>query len=1416
MTSILRSLKLLACILPALLFVIFFKPIVHTGLGSIAKLCLRYGGDCELAYRQLEWKEGKIVLLDAVLFELGEEKSSFHLHADRVSLDIDWRRFPWKLKGHLEVVHPHVLLSHYRPSLAPSKKGGWLQLTMDIREGIIEWADITRALFSYERPVADQLGQLKLILDETDLFVEAVQQNSSLQIHAVGKQVDAHLLQAFSRFYQASLPLASLIQKGQISGQIHLLVEEKAALKGSMQVRVEGMEGQGEGWALKGLQGSFDWEGSAAFIPQTGLLRDILPSAFPTDGRVRCDIEHAELSFREGNLQQLQGHFSYNGGMGAKWELQATGTHSAESFPITIKGRSYFHSQRDNWLEAFLQFEPDQSPLVLRGEEEETERLWTVHVEQLTADKSTFLQALAACYDPTFLEGRLQQGVFSMQGEGRFGDAGLKRWRISHFAAQDLLFAMQEHRLGCAEAKGFFSKDEGHVLLVEGRFHLPLSKGIKVQGENWQGECVWENAVLSPSSFKGTLGPEEVALEVAGTWDAWKLLLQGDRFIQTQLCLEGSWEGMQCHLPRIQGKVEEVQIAGQAAFDLEGHASLHLSQLEGEIKEVAARFGHTLSGQLKALEPGLQIQVDPLSWDWSLHASIEQGTWPAYQIEKGRFEIIATPEEITCLSLGCDWISRQGAVHFSSPCLIRKGTDWTFDIRISSPTWDLVRLAGVSDEKTIQFDTQKSHLFGSPFQVGSCILGQTEGLQKLEMRFDLPWKSVLAAGPYLSGFGVPSFVKMPIQGEVSIDLQYAPQERSSITIRDKDLRWKGEAIPLDFHAFREKKKWLIDVCKVADFSLVCALIQEKDDVRIEMGMGKWKEGIQTDFQGKIDGKGRCDFSLSNVHMDLAQLHSLTSLWGIPIRGVQGILEGSGHFVYEKGFESDFDLSLSQLRTETFLLENQGAVHLFFSPEKGMAIQGLDLQAQHVDKKGVWLNGKIDLVQYDSSDSSWILTHSHLHLPSAFFSAISNSSTLVDALNPKSDWDLIADWKCSSDFSTLSCKMEEGFVSLFGEVRHLQHLECEWTPDGCLAICDTSYKGHEIRVGLQMVNESLLEGKLVLKEKGDPQEAPLTIDWRYGNEQGLTVHTIEGVFGGVEASFHAETEKEQNVLIGSARIQFETFSTFLPAEIAEVFQQIKMGKGYELKGRLTLDGPQSAFQGILSGKALELFGFQFRTLLAQVDLSAQKVKITNLKISDTAGILKIEEICMGAQENTPWMISIPQLTVLEFRPTLLQKAGEEAGGKMSPLVVREFKLSNFQGELENSKTYRAEGYLKFANSYKREKTVFDLPSDVLGRIVGLDLELFIPVCGTLDYCIKDGLFQLLELKGAFSEGQRSEFLLEKGSDGGPFMDLDGNLKILIQMKQFVLFKLTDAFLISIEGTLTDPQVHLQKKKRFWGL
>ena len=106
---------------------------------------------------------------------------------------------------------------------------------------------------------------------------------------------------------------------------------------------------------------------------------------------------------------------------------------------------------------------------------------------------------------------------------------------------------------------------------------------------------------------------------------------------------------------------------------------------------------------------------------------------------------------------------------------------------------------------------------------------------------------------------------------------------------------------------------------------------------------------------------------------------------------------------------------------------------------------------------------------------------------------------------------------------------------------------------------------------------------------------------------------------------------------------------------------------------------------------------------------------------------------------------------------------------------------------------------------------ELPSEVFGKIFGLDLELLIPVKGSLDFVIEDKKFLFKELKNTYSENKRSQFFLyEKAT---PYMDFNANLHVNIRMEQFVLFKLTEQLILSISGDIYHPKVGLASKSNF---
>ncbi len=699
------------------------------------------------------------------------------------------------------------------------------------------------------------------------------------------------------------------------------------------------------------------------------------------------------------------------------------------------------------------------------------------------------------------------------------------------------------------------------------------------------------------------------------------------------------------------------------------------------------------------------------------------------------------------------WQVFQKKIPFSCPFLSKREDLWEFDVRLARKTWDFLRIRGTYDGEQITYHSS-SHFLGEPIHFAPC------GKGELDLSLNLPWSAIASAGPLFKEWGI-DLKKLPKSEKTDLHFQY----RSD----GIELSAQSDQPSFSFQAKQQGDDWEI---KLVSELILSAVVNQQGVIK---GESKWKESFETHFEGKMDPSLQFAFSLTNAKLNLASIDLIK---------LEGMATGGGHLIYNSdGLEADFDFNVGSLIIESFPLENEGQVHFSYSSKEGALLRGLHLHGE--------FDCIIDLLQYDNR-SHWILHNAQIHLPAALL-----RHKFLQILDKDKDLNFTANLDFAADFSTFICTMREGSIPYDGAYHHIENLDLIWKRGKCKVALH--YLNQLFRINLQV--DDAIQGRLVLGE----EEIPLTIDWEVSD--ALYVHSIEGAFSGIDASFHAESP---NVLVGSAHLNFTSICPLLPLDVAEVFDEIKMGQGYELKGRLKIEKNLPYFKGILTGKAIELFGFQFRTLLAQADLGPKKVRIYDVKISDSAGVMKIDELLI--EDQTPWTIAIPNLTILELRPSLLQRPGGTVG-PIDPLVVRELKITDFKGLLDDGKTYTGKGQLHFINSYKRGETVFDLPANVLSRIVGLDLDLLIPVVGDLTFEIKDGYFNLLELTNAYSEGKRSQFFLE--TDPLPRMDLEGNLQIYIKMKQFVLLKITESFLISIDGVLDHPHFKL-KKKRFFGL
>lgn len=819
------------------------------------------------------------------------------------------------------------------------------------------------------------------------------------------------------------------------------------------------------------------------------------------------------------------------------------------------------------------------------------------------------------------------------------------------------------------------------------------------------------------------------------------------------------------------------QISGKAAFSgASWNAEFKGNQInieKGEYRLSCQNISADLTqegGSFILLDDSYELKFAGMWDDWNAEARLSEielmlhGGWDGekvlIEIEKGHLAdlqfqgkgSVDTYLNASFLVEG-NWEFLQKSIPFYCPIRAYQGKIWSFDFRGKRKTWDFLRLNLTYDGKEIAY-LPTSHLLGQPLSF------DPSPTEELKLSVQLPWTAILASESLLKEWGI-DLKKCPQIETAELQIQYLKG--------DFDLKAKGDSPSFSFHAHHAFDEWTFQL--ESDLALTAQL---KNGGWVK-GVGKWKSAFETHFEGKIDRSLHCELSLSNTSLDLKTIDWLQ---------FEGIASGGGHFIYNGQIDADFDFGLSSFVCFGQPLENESQIHLSYNSKQGALIQGLHLHGK--------FDCVIDLLEYDAKRDHWILHDAQIHIPAPLV-----THKFLKFLDQERDLNFTADFDLASDFSTLSCTMHEGSIPYNGSYHHIDQLNLSWKKDKC----EMAFRYREHLFGINWQIGDQIAGRLILGE----EEMPLAIDWEYRDQ--LFIQSIEGSFNGIGASFHAESP---NVLVGSAHFNFTALAPLLPREVAQVFEEIKMGRGYELKGRLQIQNNLPYFKGILSGKAIELFGFQFRTLLAQIDLAPRRLRIYDVKISDSAGMMKIDEILL--KHESAWTIAIPELALFELRPSLLVRPGQTAG-PLSPLVIRELKISDFKGVLDDGKTYTGKGKLHFINSYKREETVFDIPANVLSRIVGLDLDLLIPVTGDLTFEIKDGYFNLLELTNAYSEGKRSQFFLE--SNPLPRMDLEGNLQIFIKMKQFVLLKITESLIISIDGLLDNPQYHL-KKKRFFGL
>ena len=288
--------------------------------------------------------------------------------------------------------------------------------------------------------------------------------------------------------------------------------------------------------------------------------------------------------------------------------------------------------------------------------------------------------------------------------------------------------------------------------------------------------------------------------------------------------------------------------------------------------------------------------------------------------------------------------------------------------------------------------------------------------------------------------------------------------------------------------------------------------------------------------------------------------------------------------------------------------------------------------------------------------------------------------------------------------------------------------------------------------------------------------------------------------------HSKKFPLTSVLTGQIQVDASRLLPLLDKQQSEKFQRFQLGKGYAWRGDLVLwDDAKRGFQmtGELTGDECELFGYCFKQLRGTIDVNPTHIILTNAQFEDEAGTITLKKV--DIEKKTNWELNIPVVSVKEWRPSAMRKIDTPAT-PIKPFVIRHFTLTNIHADLSKSDSLEARGHLTFTNQAKKESTIFDTPLEMIKNF-GLDPGLLTPVQGEIDVELRGDKLYLMAMKSTFSEAGRSEFYLAPDRDLS-YIDLDGKVHIDLKMKQDVMLKITEPFMLTIRGTLEKPRYGLQ--------
>ena len=749
---------------------------------------------------------------------------------------------------------------------------------------------------------------------------------------------------------------------------------------------------------------------------------------------------------------------------------------------------------------------------------------------------------------------------------------------------------------------------------------------------------------------------------------------------------------------------------------------------------------------------------------------------------------------------------------FKAPWIQKKGQRATFDLRVEKSALEMARFFGsalfVQERIALLFDQEKSHLLGQDFKVKNCIFTGS-GLQSCDVAATLPLKEAALYGCLIGeNLDYRSF-----SGLIKSHLVFQKEKELLVTLEGKKINLLHKPFQSFYFQARKGEKGLeIEDCQLDNWEIKGILTK---DLTLENGSLKGKGCC---MQGRVALKPASK-KIEGTFSSLVLSEEAKPLWAPFIQDNQALqvaLQGSGYWSlnFQKGINVDCDLDLEKLRVGflEYAFENKEPLNLHFNSREGVQMRGLNLLIEAPSCNLRELVFKVDFCSLDADLQKWQMQKAHLSFPSALLQEMKNKVFMQiwkkckPWLHLEKQIDLLLDLEGASDFSSVRGSADEISLQINDQRQHFKKVIFKKEKNFCF------FKSQMELGELYHPVESFfffaqpLSGYLAI----GVDQRPLKIFFEV-TEEALEIKKVQGKYSGLQADFVFSGQEgiDDYTLLGSLKIDVSKTLNWLFPEWKDLLGKLQLGSGFQIQGKMKLlkEAPKlKSFQGQLLGKDLEVSGYRLKSLSSDLEIREGHIALKNFILSDMAGRLNLKGLLLE-KKNQKWHFSLPYIGLFEFRPSLLVKTAEEKQ-KQTPLLIRRAEFFDLHGQLDDIKTVTGIGNLNFINSFKRGYNVLEIPADFLGSLVGLDSELLIPVAGYLDLEIKEGRLSLETLKEAYSENRRSEFFLIQPS----FIDLKGNLNLNFKMKQDVLLKITENFILSLRGTVFKPKLKMAKKRR----